>query len=160
MKWRKRDIRYLRKRHISYLRISSNDAFSFLQFASFSNISDGYNGNIGPQCLPIRHCPQYETRRRKKIQVCSLYLLFFVHFKRETTFWTEEQNTFWISFPKNCGDVACRAPDWLNFIAYRVLGRLFGTPPPKTQRRFARDDDSKDLLSKVLVSYFTNNYII
>uniref|UniRef100_A0A183D2N8 Neur_chan_memb domain-containing protein n=1 Tax=Gongylonema pulchrum TaxID=637853 RepID=A0A183D2N8_9BILA len=43
-----------------------------------------------------------------------------------------------------------RAPHWLNFIAYHVLGRLFGTPPPKTQQRFARADDSKDLLSTVL----------
>uniref|UniRef100_A0A0R3RH77 Neur_chan_LBD domain-containing protein n=1 Tax=Elaeophora elaphi TaxID=1147741 RepID=A0A0R3RH77_9BILA len=48
----------------------------------------------------------------------------------------------------------CSPPYWLNFIAYRILGRLFGTTPPKTRQKLEFKGDTKDLTSEIIVIQF------
>ncbi|VBB28038.1 unnamed protein product [Acanthocheilonema viteae] len=50
----------------------------------------------------------------------------------------------------------CRPPYWLNFIAYRILGRLFGTATPKTRRKLEYAKNTKDLMSEIIIERIEN----
>ncbi|EJD73859.1 nicotinic acetylcholine receptor subunit type G [Loa loa] len=45
----------------------------------------------------------------------------------------------------------CRPPYWLNFIAYRILGRLFGKKTPKIRQKMEYRRSRKDLMSEIIV---------
>ncbi|VDN05206.1 unnamed protein product [Thelazia callipaeda] len=45
-----------------------------------------------------------------------------------------------------------RAPKWLHFIAYRILGQFFGKSSSKTRRKPVESiDDTKDIISRILM---------
>ncbi|MCP9264084.1 hypothetical protein DINM_007359 [Dirofilaria immitis] len=50
----------------------------------------------------------------------------------------------------------CRPPYWLNFIAYRILGHLFGTKTPKTRRKLECSGGRKDLMNEIIMERIEN----
>ncbi|VIO92381.1 Uncharacterized protein BM_BM10632 [Brugia malayi] len=50
----------------------------------------------------------------------------------------------------------CRPPNWLNFIAYRILGRLFGIAAQKKHRKLEYAKDTKDLMSEIIMERIEN----
>ncbi|VDK55078.1 unnamed protein product [Anisakis simplex] len=53
----------------------------------------------------------------------------------------------------------CRVPRWLNFIAYRLLGRLFGIKEPSTERKPSLID-TRDRLTMALMKRLENGQFI
>uniref|UniRef100_A0A915Q741 Neurotransmitter-gated ion-channel ligand-binding domain-containing protein n=1 Tax=Setaria digitata TaxID=48799 RepID=A0A915Q741_9BILA len=50
----------------------------------------------------------------------------------------------------------CRPPCWLNFVAYRILGRLFGTTAPKMRQKKENSGTVKDLMDEIIMEQIEN----
>ncbi|VDM94123.1 unnamed protein product [Onchocerca ochengi] len=50
----------------------------------------------------------------------------------------------------------CRPPYWLNFLANRILGQLFGTKIPETRRKLQFSSGTKDSMSKIIMERIEN----